>query len=186
VQPLHRGGRRRGRAAPSGRSSPPSCCRRLATATRTRLVSPGRPGAPRRHGAGPVTCVEDDLPRSTGSTAFGTFSPRSGRIVQGALTNVRKHAPGARVTVRVRYEPAQVRVEIRNSALTRPGRCRAWSVPAPASASAASAAHRPGRRLAARRTHPRRRFLVDATLPAYVPTADSMRNSPGGDRWPSG
>ncbi|GLW06460.1 ATPase [Microtetraspora sp. NBRC 13810] len=34
------------------------------------------------------------------------------RLVQEALTNIRKHAPGARATVRVVYEPATVRVSV--------------------------------------------------------------------------
>ncbi|WP_282798385.1 histidine kinase, partial [Streptomyces sp. CC224B] len=38
------------------------------------------------------------------------------RIVQEALTNVRKHAPGARVGVEVRYEADRVRVRVRNGA----------------------------------------------------------------------
>jgi hypothetical protein len=42
------------------------------------------------------------------------------RIVQEALTNARKHAPGARVTVRVRYGPDEVRLEIRNTPPTGP------------------------------------------------------------------
>jgi signal transduction histidine kinase len=42
------------------------------------------------------------------------------RIVQEALTNARKHAPGARVTVQVRYNPANVRVTIRNTPPTQP------------------------------------------------------------------
>ncbi len=37
------------------------------------------------------------------------------RIVREALTNVRKHAPGARVTVRVSYGASQVRLVIRNT-----------------------------------------------------------------------
>ncbi|WP_190140810.1 sensor histidine kinase, partial [Streptomyces longispororuber] len=38
------------------------------------------------------------------------------RIVQEALTNVRKHAPGAGVWVEVRYEADRVRVRVRNTA----------------------------------------------------------------------
>lgn len=41
------------------------------------------------------------------------------RAVQEALTNARKHAPGARVRVEVRYTPAGVRVSIHNTAPTR-------------------------------------------------------------------
>ena len=41
------------------------------------------------------------------------------RIVRESLTNVRKHAPGTRVTVQVSYGPSQLRLTIRN---TPPGR----------------------------------------------------------------
>jgi signal transduction histidine kinase len=40
------------------------------------------------------------------------------RIVQEALTNVRKHAPGARVQIHLRYRPDGVRMSVRNSAPT--------------------------------------------------------------------
>ncbi|MFD7541999.1 sensor histidine kinase, partial [Streptomyces sp. NPDC059819] len=40
------------------------------------------------------------------------------RIVQEALTNVRKHAPGSGVWVEVRYEADRVRLRVRNSAPT--------------------------------------------------------------------
>jgi signal transduction histidine kinase len=99
------------------------------------------------------------------------------RIVREALTNVRKHAPGARVTVRVSYADAQVRLEIRNS-------------PPPASAGPAGVALAgtgSGLGIANLRqrielVHGTLRagreadggFCVEATLPAYVPTADSV------------
>ena len=38
------------------------------------------------------------------------------RIVREALTNVRKHAPGARVTVQVRYSELGVQLTVRNTA----------------------------------------------------------------------
>jgi signal transduction histidine kinase len=38
------------------------------------------------------------------------------RVVQEALTNVRKHAPGTRVQVRVSHRPDAVRLSIDNSA----------------------------------------------------------------------
>ncbi|MFD0686157.1 sensor histidine kinase [Actinomadura fibrosa] len=38
------------------------------------------------------------------------------RVVQESLTNVHKHAPGASVTVHVRYSPRRVRIVVRNSA----------------------------------------------------------------------
>ncbi|EFE71599.1 MULTISPECIES: sensor histidine kinase [Streptomyces] len=42
------------------------------------------------------------------------------RTIQEALTNVRKHAPGAKATVRVRHEDTTVRVTVTNTAPTRP------------------------------------------------------------------
>lgn len=42
------------------------------------------------------------------------------RTVQEALTNVRKHAPGAAATVSVRHQDGTVRVTVTNSAPTRP------------------------------------------------------------------
>ncbi|MEU7152099.1 histidine kinase [Streptomyces sp. NPDC045456] len=51
------------------------------------------------------------------------LSPEAGlalrRVAQEALTNVRKHAPGARVTVRLTYAEAEVELEVRNSAARR-------------------------------------------------------------------
>jgi signal transduction histidine kinase len=42
------------------------------------------------------------------------------RVAQEALTNVHKHAPGARVHVAVAYEPDHLRLSVVNSAATRP------------------------------------------------------------------
>jgi signal transduction histidine kinase len=42
------------------------------------------------------------------------------RIVQESLTNVRKHAPGARVTLALRYGPERMVLSVRNSAPTAP------------------------------------------------------------------
>ncbi len=93
------------------------------------------------------------------------------RIVREALTNVRKHAPGARVIVRVSYDAAQVRLVIRN---TRPdGR------PATALAGTGSGLGLAHLRQRIELVHgtlragpaPDGGFCVEATLPAYVPTA---------------
>ncbi|MEV5706399.1 histidine kinase [Actinoallomurus sp. NPDC052274] len=95
------------------------------------------------------------------------------RVLREALTNVRKHAPGARVTVRVEYAETRLRLTVHNTPPT--GR--------PSSALAGS-----GSGLGI--THLRQRvelvqgrlragpspdggFGVEATLPAYVPTAES-------------
>ena len=93
------------------------------------------------------------------------------RIVREALTNVRKHAPGARATVRVEYDEAQIRVSIRNTP--------------PASRRGALAGTGSGLGLAHLRQRielvhgtlragpePDGGFCVEAALPAYVPTAE--------------
>lgn len=42
------------------------------------------------------------------------------RVAQEALTNTRKHAPGAVVTVRLEYQPDTVALEVRDSGGRRP------------------------------------------------------------------
>jgi signal transduction histidine kinase len=95
------------------------------------------------------------------------------RIVREALTNVRKHAPGARADVRVEYEETQVRLTIRNTP--------------PAGAASVLAATGSGLGIAHLRQRielvhgtlrtgrtPDGGFSVEATLPAYVPTAEPV------------
>ncbi|MGS2648241.1 histidine kinase [Streptosporangium sp. LJ11] len=53
-------------------------------------------------------------------TASPVISRAAYRVVQEALTNVRKHAPGARATVDLRYRPEAVSIEILNTAPTAP------------------------------------------------------------------
>ncbi|MBB6039474.1 sensor histidine kinase [Phytomonospora endophytica] len=60
----------------------------------------------------PVTFVEDGERPATSPVIGRTVH----RIVREALTNVRKHAPGAATTVRVGYEAERVRLSVRNSA----------------------------------------------------------------------
>jgi signal transduction histidine kinase len=99
------------------------------------------------------------------------------RAVREALTNVRKHAPGARVLVRVSYEPSQVRLEVRN---TPPGDLAG-------AAQAGLAGTGSGLGLAGLRQRielvqgtfragpaPDGGFSVEATLPAFVPTAEPV------------
>ena len=105
------------------------------------------------------------------------------RVVREALTNVRKHAPGASVTVRVEYDEMQVRVLIRNTK--------------PTGAPAAMAETGSGLGIATLRqrievVHGTLQagqtedggFRLLATLPAYVPTAEpggnGARESAGG------
>lgn len=94
------------------------------------------------------------------------------RIVREALTNVRKHAPGAQVVVRVSYDESQVRLSVRNTAVAAP----------PDSALAATGS---GIGLASLRQRielvhgtlraagtPDGGFCLEATMPSYVPTAE--------------
>ena len=93
------------------------------------------------------------------------------RIVREALTNVRKHAPGARVTVQLRYGETETRVSVRNS-------------PVPASAGPLAATGS-GIGIASLRqrielVHGTLRagrdadggFSIEATMPSYVRTAE--------------
>ncbi len=81
------------------------------------------------HVSGPVT----ELPPGIDLTAY--------RILQEALTNALRHAPGAAATVRVACVPAQVTVEVSNTARPAPPP-QGTAPPAPGGACAA-----PGRRI---------------------------------------
>jgi len=94
------------------------------------------------------------------------------RVVREALTNVRKHAPGAHVVVRVSYGESQVQLSVRNTAAVAP----------PANGLAATGS---GLGLASLRQRielvhgtlrasgtPDGGFCVEATMPSYVPTAE--------------
>jgi signal transduction histidine kinase len=101
---------------------------------------------------------------------------------------VRKHAPGTRVTVRVSYGPSQLRLTVRN---TPPGRAEDASgraADAPGWAKDASRLAGTGSGLGIAQLRQRVElvqgtlragpsqdggFCVEATLPAYVPTAES-------------
>jgi signal transduction histidine kinase len=63
-----------------------------------------------------VELVEDGDPQVASPVVARTVD----RIVGEALTNARKHAPGARVTVQVRYHPAGVQVTVGNTPPARP------------------------------------------------------------------
>src|SRR6516164_5244013 len=94
------------------------------------------------------------------------------RIVREALTNVRKHAPGARVVVRVSYDESQIRLSIRNTAASAP--------PANGLAATGSGLGLAGLRQRIELVHgtlrasgtPDGGFCVEATMPSYVPTAE--------------
>ncbi|MFG3280877.1 sensor histidine kinase [Streptomyces sp. NPDC048111] len=96
------------------------------------------------------------------------------RIVREALTNVHKHARGARVTVRVEYDGAGVRVAVRN---TRPDGELDQEL-----ARTGSGLGIEGLRRRVELVHgtlragpePDGGFCVTAELPAYVPTAEAV------------
>jgi signal transduction histidine kinase len=103
------------------------------------------------------------------------------RTVREALTNVRKHAPGARATVRITYEEAQIRVLVHNSPPT--GRHGNGAMPdGGALAGTGSGLGIANLRQRIELVHgtlragsaPDGGFCVEATLPAYVPTAESV------------
>lgn len=144
------------RAAPDGDGSPPVAklavlvAESTAAGAEAELVEDGDPAL-----ASPVV----------GRTAF--------RIVREALTNVHKHAPGAKVEVRVEYEESQVRVAVRNTPPT--GSPSARLVGTGSGLGIVNLRQRVevlGGTLRAGRS-PDGGFGVEATLPAYVPTAES-------------
>jgi signal transduction histidine kinase len=115
-----------------------------------------------------------------GDSAFA--SPVVGRtvyrIVREALTNARKHAPGARVLVRVSYSESQVRLVVSNSAP--PDRASSVAVAGSSLAATGSGLGLASLRQRIELVHGSMRagpttdggFCLEATLPAYVPTAE--------------
>lgn len=91
----------------------------------------------------PAELIEDGDP----ALASPVVGRTACRVLREALTNVRKHAPGARVTVRVEYDEAQVRLTVHNT----PPAGRASSALADTGSGLGIA------RLAARRAHSLRR-----------------------------
>jgi signal transduction histidine kinase len=94
------------------------------------------------------------------------------RVVREALTNVRKHAPGASVTVKVEYEESRVRLTVHNTAPTgRPDDGLAGT------GSGLGIAHLRQRIELVHGTlragpRPDGGFAVEAVLPSFVPTAE--------------
>ncbi len=103
------------------------------------------------------------LPPVVGRTVY--------RVVQEALTNVGKHAPGSRVSLQVCHLPAGVRVSVRNTAPTRPG--DAGLVGAGGGAGLLGLRRRIELISGTLRAEPCADggFLVDASLPSFVPAA---------------
>ncbi|MEV6825724.1 histidine kinase [Amycolatopsis sp. NPDC051102] len=146
-----------------------------------RTLSPAEPGDPAR-------LVEES--RSVGVTTelvvhgdpaelSPTVARTAYRLVQEALTNVRKHAPGASARVSLRYHPGGLDVSVDSTAAARP--------PDPALAGSGSGAGLTGLRqrveLVGGRFDagpvPGGGFRVGAILPAYVPTAEGTHSDPG-------
>jgi signal transduction histidine kinase len=95
------------------------------------------------------------------------------RIVREALTNVRKHAPGARVSVRVSYDETEVRLAIHNTPPTHePNRALVSTGSGLGIASLRQRIELVHGTLRAGHA-PDGGFSIEATLPAYVPTAGS-------------
>jgi signal transduction histidine kinase len=117
----------------------------------------------------PTELVEDGDPQLASPVVGRTVY----RIVQEALTNAHKHAPGASVRVRVRYDQAEVRLEVCNTPSTRP--VDAGLVGTGSGVGLASLRRRVELVGGMLRVGPASDggFCVQATLPAYVPTAAS-------------
>jgi signal transduction histidine kinase len=101
------------------------------------------------------------------------------RIVREALTNVRKHAPGARVTVHISYGDAQVRLEVRNTPPVLPPGAPLDLSGLAGTGSGLGIAHLRQRVELVHGTLragpvPDGGFCLKATLPAYVPTAEPV------------
>jgi signal transduction histidine kinase len=94
------------------------------------------------------------------------------RIVREALTNVRKHAPGAHVVVRVSYDESQVRLSVRNTAAAAPpDRGLAATGSGVGLASLRQRIELVHGTLRAAGT-PDGGFCLEASMPSYVPTAE--------------
>ncbi|WP_439382002.1 sensor histidine kinase [Amycolatopsis lexingtonensis] len=146
-----------------------------------RTLSPAEPGDPARLveesrsvGVATELVVDGDPARVSPTVARTAY-----RLVQEALTNVRKHAPGASATVSLHYRDDGLDVSVGNTAAARP--------PDPALAGSGSGAGLAGLRqrveLVGGRFDagpaPGGGFRVGAILPAYVPTAEGTHCDPG-------
>jgi signal transduction histidine kinase len=131
----------------------------------------------------PVQLIEDGDP----ALASPVVSRTAYRVVREALTNVRKHAPGASVTVRVGYDPAQLRLSVRNGPPASRNGLADPDLAEPVLADPVLAGTGSGLGLANLRQRielvhgtlragpePDGGFCVEVVLPAYVPTAESV------------
>ncbi len=149
--------------------------------TGPRTLSPEEPGDPARlveesRSVGVATdLVVDGDPAQVSPTVARTAY----RLVQEALTNVRKHAPGASAAVSLRYHPGGLDVSVDSTAAAHP--------PDPALAGSGSGAGLAGLRQRVELVggrfdagpRPGGGFRVGAILPAYVPTAEGTHCDPG-------
>jgi signal transduction histidine kinase len=94
------------------------------------------------------------------------------RIVREALTNVRKHSPGAQVTVRVDYGDTQVQLSVHNTAAAGSGSDLTATGSGLGLASLRQRVELVHGTLQAGWT-PDGGFCLDATMPSYVPTVGS-------------
>jgi signal transduction histidine kinase len=116
----------------------------------------------------PADLIEEGDPRLAspvvGRTAY--------RIVREALTNVRKHAPGAHVIVHVTYDETHVKVSVRNTPpVSRPAVDLASTGSGLGIASLRQRIELVHGALRAGTT-PEGGFCLEATMPSYVPTAE--------------
>ena len=116
----------------------------------------------------PAELVQDGDP----ALASPVVARTAYRIVREALTNVRKHAPGAQVLVKVSYDESQVRLSVRNAPVAgRPGSGLAATGSGLGIASLRQRIELVHGTLRAG-PDPDGGFRLEATLPAYVPTAE--------------
>jgi signal transduction histidine kinase len=113
------------------------------------------------------------------------------RVVREALTNARKHAPGSRVLVQVSYGESQIRLVVSNTPAPLPAGPGGPAGPArPAGPGLAATGSGLGITNLRRRLElvhgtlragptPDGGFRLEATLPAYVPTAERMTEPAG-------
>jgi signal transduction histidine kinase len=135
--------------------------------------TPSTPGLPAliaeaTAGGAPAELAEDGDPALASPVVGRTVY----RIAREALTNVRKHAPGATVLVRIGYRQSQVRVVVSNGPATRSGDSELSGT--------GSGLGLAGLRQRIELMHgtlragptPDGGFRLEAVLPAYVPTAE--------------
>jgi signal transduction histidine kinase len=121
----------------------------------------------------PTELIEDGDPALASPVVARTVY----RVVREALTNVRKHAPGARVLVRVSYDPSRVRLEISNTPPADPtGLARVGLADTGSGLGIAGLRQRIELVHGTLSAGPTQAggFSVEAILPAYVPTAESV------------